>query len=327
MKNLTRRQRLVLAMRNRVHSMLKQTSRLASTILVLWIFAGSIGSMTEGIAQSSYPRSFTDAGGNQVTLNAKPMRIASVALGIDETLLDLVDPPRIVAMTQLSIEPYVSNVADRVPDNTVLIVDEWERVIDAKPDLILVTTYTQPLADRLIGHGIPVYQFSDFSSIEALFRNLEILGELVGEEKRAEEILNRRRDQLARSSNRESDDPIRAVYFSEGSLYTGGTVPSGVIAAAGLVDAAAEFGLSGRIKASAQLIANLRPDLIIICESSEETEKATRALFQTPAYQVISAARAGQIHVIPGKHMTASHYIVDAVEALQVFATKNFKGR
>jgi iron complex transport system substrate-binding protein len=305
--------------------MFKHAARLASTIMVLWIYAAAM--IPDGAAQGSYPRSFTDAQGNQVTLQTKPMRIASIALGIDESLLDLVDASRIVTMTKLSTESYVSNVSGRVPADMVLIVDEWQRVMETKPDLILATTYTETLAAQLIGRGIPVYQFSDFSSIDALFGNLEILGELVGEEKRAEEILSRRRDELAKASNRELDEPLRAVYFSEGSLFTGGTFPSGVIAAAGLVDAAAEFGLSGRIKATAQLLANLRPDLIVVSENSEEAENATRALLKTPAYQVIPAARTGQIHVIPGKHMTASHYVVEAVRGIEAFVSQKGQGR
>jgi ABC-type Fe2+-enterobactin transport system substrate-binding protein len=67
-------------------------------------------------AQGSYPRTFTDGKGHTLTLAAKPMRIASTVLGIDENLMDLVEPSRIVAMTELARKmPDVSNIADRVP--------------------------------------------------------------------------------------------------------------------------------------------------------------------------------------------------------------------
>jgi uncharacterized iron-regulated membrane protein len=64
--------------------------------------------------QSPYPKTFHDGKGHQVTLTAKPSRIASTVLGVDENLMDLVDPSRIVAMTEIAkTMPDVSNIADR----------------------------------------------------------------------------------------------------------------------------------------------------------------------------------------------------------------------
>jgi ABC-type Fe3+-hydroxamate transport system substrate-binding protein len=114
----------------------KRTSRLALIGILLSIYAAA---SLPAEAQATYPRSFTDARGNIVTLTKKPVRIASVALGIDENLLDLVEPSRIVAMSALSRDPYLSNIADRIPPGTLFVTDEWEPVINAKPDLVLTT--------------------------------------------------------------------------------------------------------------------------------------------------------------------------------------------
>lgn len=138
-------------------------------------------------AQGTYPRSFTDARGHTITLRAKPMRIASVVLGVDENLMDLVDPARIVTMTEISKMRDVSNIADRLPAGKVFIKDEWQKVIDAKPDLVLAASYTQELAGPLIARKQPVYQFTEFGSVEALLKNFETLAQLVGEEQQAEE--------------------------------------------------------------------------------------------------------------------------------------------
>ena len=119
------------------------------------------------------------------------------------------------------------------------ISDRWQPVVDANPDLVLVATYTPELATPLIEQGLPVYQFSDFSSVDALLSNFETLGQLVGEGDRAEEILNMRRAELRAATNKTWSRPIQVVYYSEGYLVTAGTVPSELIGRAGLVDAAA----------------------------------------------------------------------------------------
>jgi iron complex transport system substrate-binding protein len=285
----------------------------------LCVFGAVYAVSTSGLwAQEGYPRIFTDAGGHTLRLAAKPMRIASVVLGVDENLIDLVEPSRIVTMTELSKDPDISNVAGRVPNNTTFIRDEWQKVIDAKPDLVLVTTYTPELANPLIERGLPVYQFSDFSSVDALLHNFETLGQLVGEERKAREVLNARRAELAKAATKKWAQPIRAVYYSEGLLFTGGTVPSQLIGFSGLVDAAAEFGLAGIVKATPALMDNLRPDVILVGEDSKEAEAKTMALFRNAEFQIIDAVRTGRIHAIPGRHITTvSHNIVRAVEDIQ----------
>ena len=263
-------------------------------------------------ADEGYPREFTDAAGHKVVLAAKPQRIASLTLGTDENLLSLVDPSRIVAMTAISKEPYVSNVADRVPEGMLLVKNEWEKVVEAKPDLVLVATYTKEFVQPLVDKGLPVYQFSEFKGLAALQKNLEILGQLTGEEAKAAEILEGHRKRLAQAS--QGERKVRAIYFSEGRLSGGKTTPSDILLAAGLIDVCAEFGVEGTLLATPKLIANLNPDVILIGEDSKEAEEGTMKLFQTPEYQAIPAVKAGRVFPIPGKHITTvSHHILEAV--------------
>lgn len=247
--------------------------RAGMTTRALGTIAVAIIAATVTQAQTQYPKTFTDAKGHQVTLTAKPSRIASTVLGVDENLMDLVDPSRIVAMTEIAkTMPDVSNVADRVPANRA-IVGPPQPVIDAKPDLVLTATYTQPMADALVARKLPVYQFSEWNSVEALLKNFEILGQLVGEEAKAAAVLKSDRAVLATAAQKQWPKPIRAVYYSEGSLYAAGTVPSQVLRLAGFVDAASELGLSGYVKASPTLIANLKPDVVLFGEDNDAEQK------------------------------------------------------
>lgn len=270
-------------------------------------------------AEGAYPQTFTDAKGHKIVLAAKPSRIASVVLGVDENLMDLVDASRIVTMTDIAKMQDVSNIADRVPSGKTMIRDRWQPVVDAKPDLVLAATYTPTLATPLITRKLPVYQFSEFNSVDALLKNFEILGKLVGEDEKARSVLAADRAVLAEAAKKRLSKPTRAVYFSEGSLYAAGTVPSEIIRLAGLTDAASEFGLSMYVKATPTLIENLRPDVVLFAEDNQQAEAETKAMFRRPEYQKISAVKAGRLYAIPGKHITTtSHLIVKAVADVQM---------
>jgi len=269
-------------------------------------------------AQAPYPRTFTDSLGHTLTLAAKPARIASTVLGVDENLMDLVDPSRIVAMTEIAkTMPDVSNIASRVPAEKA-IVRGPQPVIDAKPDLVLTATYTKEIADALIARKLPVYQFSEWGSVDALQKNFEILGQLVGEEQKAAAVLNADRAALATAARKKWPKPVRAVYYSEGFVFAANTVPSQVLKLAGLTDAASEAGMTGAVKATATTINNLKPDVVLFGEDSDAAAKETAAMFRKPEYQAIAAVKAGRVYAIPGKHITTtSHLIVNAVTDVQ----------
>ena len=295
-------------MRRRAH----MTKRVVSTAVI------GLAALALLHAQAPYPRTFKDGSGHTVTLAAKPARIASTVLGVDENLMDLVDPSRIVAMTEIAkTMPDVSNIADRVPAAKA-IVRGPQPVIDAKPDLVLTATYTKEIADALVARRLPVYQFSEWGSVEALLKNFEILGQLVGEEQKAAAALKADRAVLATAAQKKWPKPVRAVYYSEGFVFAANTVPSQVVKLAGLTDAASEAGMTGAVKATATTINNLKPDVVLFGEDSDAAAKETAAMFKEPEYQAIAAVKAGRVYAIPGKHITTtSHLIVNAVTDVQ----------
>ncbi len=272
-----------------------------------------------------YPLTITDNDGNTITLPTKPQRIASLTLGTDENLWEIVDHSRIVVMTAISRSDYVSNVDGNIIHDKVMIKDqsEWEKVLNAKPDLILAATYTRKIADPLVAKGLPVYLFSNFRGIDALKENIKILGTLTGEEEKASELINKMHQTIQASSNKKWSKKIKAIYYSEGRLSGRSTTPSDVIKAAGLVDACGESGIVGTVKATPTLIANLNPDIILVGEDCKLAEDETLKLFQSTDYQDITAVKAGNIYTIPGKHITTvSHRIVKAILDVQDHARK-----
>jgi iron complex transport system substrate-binding protein len=182
----------------------------------------------------------------------------------------------------------------------------------------VTATYTASIADALVARKLPLYQFSEWGSVDALLKNFEILGQLVGEEQKAAAVLKADRTVLAAAAQKKWAKPVRAIYYSEGIIFAGDTVPSQVLRLAGLTDVASEFGLSGYVKSSPALIRNLNPDVVLFGEDNDEEQKKTAAMFKKPEYQAIAAIKAGKVYAIPGKHITTtSHLIVNAVTDAQ----------
>jgi uncharacterized iron-regulated membrane protein/ABC-type Fe3+-hydroxamate transport system substrate-binding protein len=303
-------------MRRRAH----MTRKVAGTVAF-----GIVGALVAVQAQAPYPRTFTDAKGHKVTLAAKPSRIASTVLGVDENLMDLVDPARIVAITEIAEKmPDVSNIASRVPAEKAIV--RGPQQVIAKPDLVVTATYTASIADALVARQLPVYQFSEWGSVDALLKNFEILGQLVGEEQKAAAVLKADRAVLAAAAQKKWAKPVRAIYYSESIIFAADTVPSQVLKLAGLTDVASEFGLSGYVKSSPALIKNLNPDVVLFGEDNDEEQKKTAAMFKKPEYQAIAAIKAGKVYAIPGKHITTtSHLIVNAVTDAQTLVAAGLK--
>src|SRR5690349_7998416 len=107
-----------------------------SRLLVFVIAFSLLVSIPVRAQDGTFPRTVTDGGGNQVTINAKPVHIVSATLATDEMLLALVDPSRLVAVTSNALDPAQSNIADaaKAIPNTLAKADP-EAIIALKPDL------------------------------------------------------------------------------------------------------------------------------------------------------------------------------------------------
>src|SRR5690606_34551272 len=94
-------------------------------------------------------------------------RIFSVGLAMDNVLLSITDPARVVGVTRYALDPAYSYVADRVADHMV-ILDELnaEQVLAVRPDIVLVADWNNPDVVRQLRElGVVIYTFTGFDSV------------------------------------------------------------------------------------------------------------------------------------------------------------------
>jgi iron complex transport system substrate-binding protein len=196
-------------------------------------------------------------------------------------------------------------------------VGNTEEIIKAAPDLILVTFYgtakpgTIDEANRIQARlKVPVVLLD--ASLEKLDATYALLGQLIGEQKRAEQlteyVIELEADIRRRAASIPADQKV-SVYYAEG---TDGlqTDPSGsrharVIDWVGAVNVAqvkVKSGM-GRTAISAEQLLQWNPDVILAChDQGFSAEGSTyRSLYREDYTSQLKAVKAGQVYEVPYK--------------------------
>ncbi len=251
----------------------------------------------------------------------KPQRIVSLTLGTDEILLSLVDPLRIVAITQYASDPGISNVSDLasvIP--TQIKHPSVEVIVALQPDLILAASYTtHDLVQQLNDLGLPVLTLTIFSSIEGIEKNIRTIGRRLGEPKQAEALIIEMKARLKSVSDRISEienRPGLLSYSLEGWTSGKETTFDEIVTLAGGRNLAAEAGIVKSPKISLEAVLEWNPDILILnAWQPEDSNTNNKKLLAHPALQTVSAVKTGKVYSVPGKYLTSvSHFIVDGVE-------------
>jgi iron complex transport system substrate-binding protein len=266
-------------------------------------------------ARAAFPRQLRDAGGRVVTIKARPVRIVSQTLSTDEILLAICTPERIVGFSPLALDPRYSNVVAEARSDGSPTFENAEQILQVEPDLIFVASYSRPeIVEQLQAAGATVFRFNDFVTVEDIERNIRIVGYATGEDQRAEALVAQMEHDLSviRARVPAGGTRPRVLSFSADG-YTAGSVTlfDDIVRRAGAINVAAEQGLEGYPRISAEQVAAWQPDFIIAGAEADRFEETRRRLLQNPAVAATNAARANRIIIIDNRYfLTVSQYVV-----------------
>lgn len=265
-----------------------------------------------GPQTTKFPITVTDDTGAKVTINTKPVHIASGTEGTDEILTSLVPKSHIALVTSLSSNPTYSNVVTQVKGIPQMTQADAEKIISVKPDLVFLASYVKPgVVKQVQNAGIPVYEFNDFNSVTDIEKNIKVIGRLVGETTKAQALVNNMQNniQKVRTAVKGESQPTVLDYGSFG--YAGGknTTSNDIIQLAGGKNAAAS--LNGWAKISDEELVKLNPDVII---DSASDKAFLDKLAKEPALQSVSAIKHHRLYAIPDADLTSvSQYVVKGI--------------
>ncbi len=262
----------------------------------------------------------------------KPIRIVSTENSVNEILIDLVGPERIVALSKDADNPGLCNEIERMSkipgrvDGTPILS---EQVLALDPDLVFVGSACPPETLALLKIGrAPVVRINRGYSILEIQENIRTIGEAVGEPERAGRVIAEMDRRLGVVREHVSGaPPPRTLYIGSGNGYTAGidTYTDELIQAAGGRNVAREAGVKQWGRISLETVIEMNPDIIFVPDTAGREHGAvgartvvpTKELARDPLWRDVRAVREGRVYALaPRLLLCNSHNNVLAAEAM-----------
>ncbi|MFH1330938.1 MAG: ABC transporter substrate-binding protein [Actinomycetota bacterium] len=263
-----------------------------------------------------------DALGRTVALPEVPGRIAVAGRGafmiFDAVYLFSGGSERLVGLEtgRETSKAFAALVDPSLSDKTVFAKNVGaEEIAATDPDLVILKSYmASDLGTPLEQLGIPVL-YLDLETPEQYERDLAVLGTVLGEPERANEIAAFYRDRAARiaaataglADDRRPEVLVLQHSASEGTA-TFGVPPVSwlqttmVTLAGGIPVWAGEAVGDGWITVSFEQIAAWNPDQIYLISYAGDSAAVAESLQSDPAWQALEAVKSGSIYGWPGDH-------------------------
>ena len=284
------------------------------------LVAGSVAAQ----AAEGWPRTVVDELGQTIVLERPPQRIFSVGLAMDNVLLSITDPARVVGVTRYALDPAHSYVADRVADH-MAILDQLnaEQVLAANPDIVLVAEWNDPDVVRQLRQlGVVLYTFTGFDSVEDALDMILRIGEITGDEQAAAALVEEFRSRVARVAQAVAGRPRpRVLYLDDWWGTIGpGMAYHDMIELAGGINVAAEAGIRGWRTIDPEAVLAMNPDVIITGTGAAWVEQ----LLSHPVVQAVPAGRTGRVHHVDYMEIHSHHYILAIEQMARLFHPEAF---
>lgn len=228
-----------------------KTGRALAALLAAAMLLGTLGGCARETAgpeedgpplEAAFPAVVTDDAGREVTIEARPERIVSLAPANTEIVAALGSIDRLVGVTTFC--DYPAEVADieKVGD---FMQPNLEAIAALDPDLVLVTTGVQAeVIGQLEALGAAVVAV-DPMTVDALYNSIRFVGASIGEGPAAEELVSSMQIQIDSIGEQVESDPVTCfLEIAQDPLFTvgSGTLLNELIELAGGENVVAEDG-------------------------------------------------------------------------------------
>jgi len=285
----------------------------------IFIVLSLLVSMLIGCQPQFQSGTFTDDLGRQVRIEKAPERIVSHVPGITELLFALDLGEKIVGVSEYCDYPETAKTTPKVGD---FFHPSIEMIVDLDPDLVLTNGSVEYVMTQLDSLGI-AYVVLKPTDINGIIKNIELVGEITGMEKEANEVIKDMRDRMFRVSTQTKDAPrIRTFYiFATTDLNNPWTAGPGSFVDS-LITMASGENIGARASApwvqfSIEEVVNADPEVIIIDVSHGSAVISVTELKKHPVWRKMTAIKQGRIYPIDGDIVNRpGPRIVDGLEEI-----------
>ncbi|HEY9035115.1 MAG TPA: ABC transporter substrate-binding protein [Pseudomonadales bacterium] len=214
-----------------------------------------------------------------------PQRVVSLNLCTDLLILELLPRHRIMAVTELAVDPVYSVAAGRA-QGLPIVDQDLESILSFKPDLVLATGFSDPYTVQRLGDmGVPVVQLEIPTTVDGTSVFIMAVAEALGESAagaRLNQQFRARWQQLGEQAAQRT--PQRVLLYRPGGVTMGsGTLEDTVLQQAGLINVAADMGLQQWAQLSLESVLQARPDVLLLDDDGRHSDSLAQGMGRHPA--------------------------------------------
>ncbi len=189
--------------------------------------------------------------------------VVSVNVCTDQLVMLLAAPEQVVSLSKLSTDPRTSAMADQA-GHFALNNGTAEMIAVQAPDVVVAGQYNDPAMLALLRSiGIKVVQFPITTSLEAIPQEIRLMGKVLGQEVKADQIAVKLERDLTNLTWATSDAPLAAFFLPNGYALGAGTLSHDILIAGGARNLSVELGFQGNGTLSLEQVILYQPDLLI----------------------------------------------------------------
>ncbi len=253
--------------------------------------AGSVDSAatTAADAQCEYPAEYTDATGEEITLEEAPDSVVALQPSDAQTMFEIGAEDRLDGMPDTpATEELDMGEREAVMDEDYTVLDE--QIVALDPDIVLAANATfDDDVEQLREAGLDVYVFDEGNSLDNVRENTLTTGELVGECDGAEnsvEWMDERIDLLENATAEDADDRPLAFYDMRAGETAGtNSFQHEVLTTAGVENLAERVGLETWGAVDSEQIVDEDPEWVIHPDDGMDEYEFSAGVDETTAYE------------------------------------------
>jgi len=266
---------------------------------------------------TDFPVEVTDDSGTAITLVEPPEAIASLSAGHTEMLFAMGAGDQVAAVDNTSDCPVSVEDLEQVDAFTPSV----EAITALAPDLVIIFFDPGDLATSLTSAGIPVMTLNSPESVEGVYEQIELLGEVTGHIAESELLVTNMSDavhSITASLSGVAESPrvfheIDNTFFTAGSGSFIGDLYD-LLGADNIANATGE----AYPQMTQEAIIAASPDVIILAD--EEAGETSATVKARPGWDAISAVENDRIYAIdPDIASRPGPRLVDALRILAAF--------
>lgn len=243
---------------------------------------------------------------------AAPQRVVSMNLCTDQIAMLLAKPGQLISVSSLAHDARMSPMAERAAGFPVNH-GRAEEIFLMRPDLVIAGQFAPgPTLAMLRRLGLRVEVMPPAESIDAIRAEITRMGDLLGRESQASDLLQKFNDglQASRSPHRRGR---AALYYANGVTSGRDTLAGSILNAAGYDNIAGDYGITTTTALPMELVVMASPDRLIT-GATWPGQSRSEAVLDHPALSRVAPHAA---EITDRDWICGTPFILRAIEALR----------